>query len=307
MLTKPEVLTRNASKVIAALESRDYSQPELGPKTGLSVIELTRAVNYLKSERRVENVNGLLHLRAAAPEAPASEPSADPAPVREIDPTPALVEIPPVETPVVQTSAPVSPPEAAIAGQKSDSDAIPWHRVGTEADAAPAPTLAATVAADGAARLAALIAERDDLKDQLEMARSAGADYYSCYRGAQKGQDTLRAENAQLRRLLDQKKRALRYVAAAGRVNATYLALAKFERANAKATAVAAPVIDTPDLHWSDANTLAYLRKGWSLLTPEDQEEIAVRLLNEIVANGRNNAWFALVRAIQRASEAVQA
>jgi hypothetical protein len=60
-----------------------------------------------------------------------------------------------------------------------------------------------------------------------------------------------------------------------------------------------------PEPAWHDAHTLAYLRKGWPCLTPERQEEIAVRLLNEVVAEPRqrNNAWLAIVRAVQSASE----
>lgn len=305
MPTKLEVLTRNAAKVIAALENLDHSQVELAPMTGLSTREVERAVNYLKSQYRIEYKHGLLHLRPAAPEAPAPvEVTVDPVAVHEIEPTSAPIEAPaaPAEVPapaapVVQTSAPaipeptpVSTPEAAIPDQKPD---ISWHRVDTEADAAdPAPALGHTIETL-AAENTNLLRRNADLRTELDATRAL----------------LFKADNDidHLRALLDQKKRALRYVAAAGRVNATYLALAKFECANAKMAAVAATVIDIPDLHWSDANTLAYLPKGWALLTPDERDEIAVRLINEIVANQRNNAWFALVRALNRSSAAVPA
>lgn len=318
MPTKPEVLTRNAAKVIAALENRDYSQPELGPETGLNVIELTRAVNYLKSQRRIEHTNGLLHLRAADAPTPV-EPSTDP--IARLQDTlgaalTTLVEngvqlVPPEPTPI-PTPAPAPAPEAPtdVVAPVREPDPIPvlsdipytpeekaelnrvWDEIlgpgpqapdidAVDALETPAPELAEmTPAATAVQHEVDLITEIIRLKGQH------AADEF---------------EKATLRAKLEQTKRALRYVAAAGRVNAALLAQAL---GASKAASAPAVVIEVPDLHWSDTNTLAYLRKGWPAMTLEERDDNAVRLLNEIVANERNNAWFALVRAVQRASEA---
>ncbi len=210
---------------------------------------------------------------------------------------PETTEVQPILAAPETAPAPLEAPTDPTAAQEPTAPESPVTPAAAPTPESTPVTVAVTVDL-AAQRLADLIAERDALKTENENLRQLVND------GAV---FLVRAGNdiEQLRRLLDQKKRALRYVAAAGRVNATYLALAKFESANQKAAAV----IDVPDLHWSDANTLAYLRKAWPLLTPDEQEEHAVRLLNEIVANQRNNDWFILPRALQRASDskAVQA
>ncbi len=71
-----------AAQVIAALEAEDHTAPGLQKATGLSEDHCVRALNYLKSKGRIENVKGLLHLRPApgeveaTPESPAEVPAA---------------------------------------------------------------------------------------------------------------------------------------------------------------------------------------------------------------------------------------
>ena len=85
-----QVTERNAATIIAALEEGDETLAELQRLTGLGEHEAERAVNYLKAQRRIENREGLLHLRpAVTAESSDAPPETDaPAPGESVIATP---------------------------------------------------------------------------------------------------------------------------------------------------------------------------------------------------------------------------
>lgn len=263
--------------------------------TTTSHTERNRA-KVLKALDGIENRDGLLHLRPAMP--PAVEPeSREAAPVSSPEtttsgqeavsvPSPAHEETAVSPAPVVIAPEPATPP--AIVSNSAEAP-IPWHRVGTEGDAAdPVPGLEQTI-------------------------------------------NTLTAENARLRALLDQKKIAVRYLAAALRYQhgaqqtlrlralltarkrgQSLFAMKHQATAAVCATQAAFPLpsavmtcvdkIGAPDLtpRWDDKLTLAYLRAGWPRLNAEERDH-AARLLDDLCKkepHRRGTAWHALVRAV---------
>jgi ParB-like chromosome segregation protein Spo0J len=66
---------RNAAKIVAVLDGLDRTFGELQRSTDLGEHECERAVNYLKAQGRIENRQGLLHLRPAATEESSDAPA----------------------------------------------------------------------------------------------------------------------------------------------------------------------------------------------------------------------------------------
>ena len=85
-----QVTERNARKVMEVLEGLDRTFGELQRSTDLGEHECERAVNYLKAQGRIENRQGLLHLRPAV-----TEESSD---------APAEVDAPPLGESVIATT-----------------------------------------------------------------------------------------------------------------------------------------------------------------------------------------------------------
>jgi hypothetical protein len=56
--------------------------------------------------------------------------------------------------------------------------------------------------------------------------------------------------------------------------------------------------------HWDDENILRYLAVVWPLLTPERQNYLAPRVINEIVCGQMNSAWITIVKKFMEVNQA---
>lgn len=314
-------------KVTTELEKGDLTPTAIQHVTGLGFKDIARAVNYMRMYGHIENRGEALHLRPAAPDAPAPEALAD-------------------QTAAADQEAP-APATATVRTLKAD----PARRAELRADLRLQNLIAARRAEHPDAFMAAptfgfgeanlhvgtfvrhpdntllLHAWEGSIRivdfwtgDGIKAATGRGDTLRAAYAAAWQDLRLAKYDKGELLHKLARKNQVITEAigawiqtardadtdltaARAQRRRALLTARARGPRKSAAPVAAVAPVIDVPELHWSDANTLGYLRKGWPFMTLDERDDNAVPLMNEIVANQRNNAWHIVVRAVQRASE----